>query len=514
MTRIRLAHLAFIVTRVLAVGLLSLPLQTRGQAVTPSLPPEISQALQKAGIPAQSVSFWVAPLNSQGAPALGGAPRPLLAWRAQAPMNPASVMKLLTTSAALDLLGPDFTWHTPVYADGTLQDGVLRGNLYLQGQGDPTLVVERLWLLLQRVRQWGVEQIQGDIVLDRSAFAPEPVDPGEFDAAPLRPYNVPANALLLNFRAWSATFSPDPNKPIAHVLMNPPLMGVQVPLSVPLTGGTGGTGVKGESGGACGDWRSQLQAHWDQPLQLSFNGSYPAACGERVWSMAYADPAQYDARLLAALWQSVGGRLEGKVRDGKVPSGLSPWFNQTSPPLAEVVRDINKFSNNVMAQQLFLTLSWQATGQGSTEASRQILRQWWASHVGQKGAMVPLDGDAEPPVVDNGSGLSRQSRVSAQALGALIHQNWRQGAMPEWLASLPLVGVDGTLKRLAPSDNPSRWGAAHLKSGSLRDVSAVAGVVRTPKGNYFAVVAIANQERAAGFPTVVQALLDWLSQSP
>ncbi len=462
-------------------------------AATPTLPRELAQALQKAGLPAQAVSFWVAPLASQDTVAPPSIAQPLLAWRAQEPMNPASVMKLLTTSAALDLLGPDFTWHTPVYGDGRLQGGVLQGNLYLQGQGDPTLVTERLWLLLRRVRQWGVEQIQGDIVLDRSAFENAPINPADFDGEPLRPYNVPANALMLNYRAWSATFSPDPTQPVAHVQVEPALLGVEVPSTVPL------------SAGPCADWHGALQARWDQALQLSFRGSYPAACGERVWSMAYADPQQFDARLLGALWQALGGKLQGTVREGKVPAGLTPWFSPSSPPLAEVVRNINKFSNNLMAQQLFLTLSWQTSGVGANEASRQILRQWWLNKIGSL---------SDLPEIDNGSGLSRQSRISAQALGRLLSFNWRQGDMPELLASLPLAGVDGTLKRLGQGAHSARWGSAHLKSGSLRDVSAVAGVVRNPQGKYFVVVAIANHEHAAGFHPVVQALLDWLSKAP
>ena len=465
--------------------------QTNAQPATPGLPKEVVQALKKADLPAQAVSFWVAPLPNQGLVPPHQMPQPLLAWRAQEPMNPASVMKLLTTSAALDLLGPDFTWHTPVYGDGLLKDGILHGNVYIQGQGDPTLVMERVWLLLRRLRQWGVEQIQGDIVLDRTAFDSEPQDPAEFDGEPLRPYNVMANALLLNYRAWSATFTPDPNQAIAHVQVSPSLLGVDVPTRVPL------------SAGPCTDWHGQLQANWQQPLQLGFKGSFPTSCGERVWSMAYPDPQHYDAKLLSALWQSLGGQLQGTVRDGQVPSGLAPWFSQSSPPLAEVVRDINKFSNNLMAQQLFLTLSWQATGHGTTQASRQIMGQWWSDKLGS---------DPDRPLIDNGSGLSRQSRISAQALGRLLNHNWQQGAMPELLASLPWVGIDGTLKHLGQNLRSSSPSMSHLKSGSLQHVSAVAGVVRNPQGQYFVVVAVANHEHAANFHPVVESLLNWLHQ--
>ena len=229
------------------------------------LPPEVDAALARAKLPRDALSLWVAEAD-------GGAP-PRLSHRAGVPVNPASIAKLVTTFAGLDLLGPSFTWSTPVYVEGAVQGGTLHGNLYIKGQGDPKLVAERLWLLLRRVQGLGIRSIAGDIVLDRSAFETPPVDPGAFDGEPLRPYNAAPDALLLNFKALVMAFTPQGGQAQVHV--EPALAGVQWPAAVPL------------SGGECGDWRGALKADFSDPARIRFAGSYPSACAERVWPIAY-----------------------------------------------------------------------------------------------------------------------------------------------------------------------------------------------------------------------------------
>jgi D-alanyl-D-alanine carboxypeptidase/D-alanyl-D-alanine-endopeptidase (penicillin-binding protein 4) len=442
-----------------------------GPSVAQALPPEVDAALARARLPRDAVTLLVADVDP--------AAPPRLSHRAQAPVNPASIAKLATTFAALELLGPAYTWSTPVYADAPVVDRTLQGNLYLKGQGDPKLVLERLWLMLRRLRALGVDRIAGDIVLDRSAFEPLATDPAAFDGEPLRPYNAAPDALLLNFRSVVLTFTPQAGGQ-ARVTVDPPLAGVQWPPNVALVGGE------------CGDWRTAVRADFSEPLQPRWGGGYPAACGERSWSIAFADPASFAARAVAGLWQEVGGTLGGQVREGPVPPGLAPLFEHVSPPLAEVVRDINKFSNNVMAQQVFLTLSLQARGLGSREASRELMRTWWRERFGP-----------DAPNFDNGSGLSRDERITAAQLARLLQYAWASPLMPELVASLPLAGTDGTLRRArAPV-------AAHLKSGSLRDVYGVAGYVHGAGGRRYVVVAIANHANAQAMRPVVEALLAW-----
>ena len=454
-------------------------------AAAQSLPPEVEAALQRSGIARDAVSIQVSEVQSRASPRL--------AHRAAVPVNPASVMKLVTTYAALDLLGPTFTWTTPVYIDGTVRNGILNGNLVIKGQGDPKLVSERLWLLMRRVQGLGIKTIHGDIVLDRSAFENLETDPSLFDGEPLRPYNAAPDALLLNFKALVITFAPDRANNLAQVQVEPTLAGVQIATTVPL------------SAGPCNDYRASLKADFTDPLSIRFNGSYPASCGERVWPIAYAEPKAFAMRAVEGMWRELGGKLVGVVREGKYEApGNKPAFDVSSPALAEIIRDINKYSNNVMAQQLFLTLSLNsrtasnpATGQGTLAASRDVVQRWWRSQIG----------DADVPVLDNGSGLSRTERLTAQGLTRMLQIAYASPLMPELMSSLPITGIDGTLRN---SRSKAR-GTAHLKTGTLRDVAAIAGYVLGQSGRRYTVVMIVNQPGAAAARPAMDALIDWVS---
>ena len=456
------------------------------------LPPEVDAALARAKVPRDAVSLLVVDAQNPNA-------TPRLAHRAGSPMNPASVMKLVTTYAALDLLGPAYVWNTPVYTEGSITNGVLNGNLYIKGQGDPKLVLERLWLLLRRVQGLGIKTITGDVVLDRSAFNLPEVDPALFDGEPLRPYNATPEALLLNFKSVVMTFTPDRAANLAQVQYDPPLAGVVLPATVPLSPGLAD----------CADYRATLKADFADPLRIRFLGSYPAACGERVWPVAYVDPKTYAQRAVLGLWESLGGKLQGSVRLGTVPLPLAaakPAFVGTSVPLTEVVRDVNKFSNNVMAQQLFLTLGRAAYAPQPTigtepaelpistlPASRAVLQRWWRERMGNE----------EAPVVDNGSGLSRQERITAQALGRMLQTAYLSPVMPELMSSLPISGVDGTLRRVKST------ASAHLKTGSLSNVVARAGYVLAASGKRYVVVAVINHANANEARAAVDALVEW-----
>lgn len=443
------------------------------------LPPEVRLALARAQLPLESASILVQEVD---------APAPLLRWQASRPVNPASLFKLATTLAALDLLGPGYSWVTPVWLNGRLRDGVLEGDLVIKGNGDPKLVPERIWLLLRRVQQLGVREIQGDIVLDRSAFPPPPGKAADFDGEPLKPYNVQADALLLAQKSLLYTFTPDAAQGVARVGVEPPLAGLQVDAVVPLVAGP------------CEDWRAMLKATAADPERMRFGGGYPTSCGERQWPVAYADPASFNARMLQAAWRDLGGKLGGAVRDGSAPANVPPSFEIASPPLAEVVRDINKYSNNVMAQQLFLTLGLAVRGSGSAEAGRAVLKDWLALQLGDR---------AEGVVVDNGSGLSREARMSAEQLALLLQTAWRSPAMPELLSSLPVAGIDGTARRARAAT-----GRAHLKTGSLRDVAGIAGIALGHNGRRWVVVAMVHHAQAAQARPAFDALLQWVLASP
>ncbi len=439
------------------------------------LPPETLLALQRAKVPAEAMSVVVHDASTG---------QRVLQWQATRPVNPASLTKLLTTMAALERLGPAWHWQTPVWISGPLKDGVLEGSVFIRGSGDPKLVLERLWLLLRRLQQLGVRDIRGDVVLDNRAWVVPEVPAGDFDGEALRPYNVRPSALLFNFRSVIHSFVPDVAAGVARVSIEPALAGTVVDTAVPL------------AAGPCGDWRAALKASFE-PGRTRFAGQYAASCGEHAWAVADPLPATYEARLLEALWREMGGVLYGSVREGHAPSGQKPSFEMPSLALTEVVRDINKFSNNVMAQQLFMTLAAQARPDepATLEAARETLRRWLVARTGELGDEV---------VIDNGSGLSRDTRISALRLARLLLQTYDSPVMSELMASLPISGLDGTMRR-----SRATAGRAHLKTGTLRDVVAVAGYVLTHSGRRLVLVAIVNHPHAIAARPALDALVQW-----
>ena len=440
------------------------------------LPASVQRALEQARLPAQALHVVVAP-------AQGGAP--VVRWGAEQAVNPASLMKLITTSAALEMLGPTYVWRTVVSTDGVVSEGVLRGNLYVQGRGDPKWVAERLWLLLRRVQAMGITRIQGDVVLDQSAFDTPEVDPAAFDGQPQRPYNASPQALLINYKSVVLHWSVDAAQRVARVHAEPPMAGMRWPREVPL------------SPGPCMDYRGALKADFSDPLQWVFRGAYPTDCGERVWPVADLEPATHAQRAVEGTWRAIGGQLDGQVRTGRVSANARALLSAESPTLAEVIRDINKYSNNVMAEQLFLTLSLEAGGLGQAQASRALLQRWWDQNVGQPGL-----------VIDNGSGLSRTGRVTALGLAALLQRMWRGPYMPELVASLPISAQDGTLRRTQAKAQ------AHLKTGSLNQVLGVAGYVDAEKGQRWVVVALLEHPQAQQGRAVLDALIDAVALLP
>lgn len=444
------------------------------------LPPELATALAKARVPRDAVALLVQPLQER-APAR-------LAHRTEAPMNPASVMKMVTTLAALDQLGPQHHWNTRFYADGPLADGVLHGNLYIQGGGDPKLVLERVDAAFRLLQELGVRHVRGDMLLDGSIFDVPDHDPAAFDNEPLRPYNVAPDGLLVNFKALTLRFTPQADG-TARIDSEPPLAGVAIPPSVAL-----------DASQPCGNWRGALQADFSNPDAVQLAGRYPARCGERDWVLAYVDPSSYARRALLGLFQAAGGRLDGQVRAGRPGAEARLLLAVPSLPLAEVIADVNKRSNNVMAQQLMLTLAAQRQQPGRMEQAREAILAWWQRFVGR---------DVPPPVVDNGSGLSRQERISARALAAMLRAASQHREAATYLQSLSLAGVDGTTERMRERGLRHVLGNAWLKTGSLRDVASVAGYVQGRSGQQYVVVGMVNHPNAGAARGVLDQLLEW-----
>ena len=461
----------------LALLVAGFPLMAQAQ-----LPETVARALVQAGIPEASASLYVHEI---------GAERPLLTAGAERPLNPASTIKLLTTYAGLDLLGPAYSWPTEAYAAGALKDGVLAGDLVIKGSGDPKLTLENFWLLLRALRSRGLREIRGDLVLDRSYFTTEEYDPSRFDDQPTRPYNTGPDALLVNFKAVRLQFIPDADTRTVGIVAEPVLPPVQIV-----------NNLSYDATGPCGDWVSKLKLDAQgsaTAARLVFNGSFAASCGERVRNYSVLGHAYYILALFRELWRELGGVLTGSVREGAAGADARLLATVQSPTLSEVVRDINKYSNNVMARQLFMTLG--AAGAGApanSDKSGRVIRQWLAG----KGLSFP------ELVLENGSGLSRVERISARSLGQLLIAAFRSPVMPELMASLPVAAVDGTMKkRLSGADVA---GQAHIKTGSLSGVRAIAGYVLDAQGRRVVLVLFINHANAGNAQPVQDALLKWV----
>ena len=452
------------------------------QEGTARLPPAVSHALAQAGIPLAAVGVYVHE---------AGTAQPILAMGDARPLNPASTIKLVTTFAALDLLGPAFRWSTEAYLSAPLQGEVLDGDLVLRGGGDPRLTLENFWLMLRNLRARGLREIRGDLVLDRSFFSGmDGADPGGFDNEPSRPYNTLPDALLFIYKSSRLGFFPDAPRRAVNITVEPALPQLQIVNNLHL------------SAEACGDWVEKLKvtaSGGGASARLVFSGSFALACGEKERHYSLLAHPQYVHALFSLLWRELGGSFSGTVRDGMAPAGAKPLLVTASQPLADVVRDINKFSNNVMARQLYLTLGAATSGApAAADKSARAIAQWLDAR------QLPLP----ELVLENGSGLSRLERISARGLGQLLLLAARSAVMPEFVASLPLVAVDGTMrKRLHGADVA---GQAHIKTGSLAGARAIAGYVLDAKGRTVIVVFLVNHARAGDANGAQDALLKWV----
>jgi serine-type D-Ala-D-Ala carboxypeptidase/endopeptidase (penicillin-binding protein 4) len=327
-------------------------------------------------------------------------------------------------------------------------------------------------------------------VLDRHWIDGGDHDPARFDGQPTQPYNVGPDALLLNFKSFRFFFLPDPERGTVNVLAEPPSAALQLATHIKLTDG------------ACNDWRSALKTAFNsngQAARVAFSGGYPAACGERVWNVALLPHPSYVFGVFRRMWEELGGVFGGSLREGPVPVGARLVYRQESPSLTEVVRDINKFSNNVMARQLYLGISAELAGPpGRPERSAALLKGW-AEHKGLNMAQL---------VIENGSGLSRDERMSAAGMGRMLLSAYASPVMPEFMASLPLVAHDGTMRRRMKFESIS--GQAHIKSGSLKDVRTVAGYLLDRSGQRHALVFFINHPNAAAGQAAQDALLRWI----
>ena len=447
------------------------------------LPADVKGALTEAGIPFANVSVVVQRVDSE---------TPLIRHNPLRPMNPASTMKLVTTFGALELLGPTYTWKTEALVDTPPSNGTVNGNIYLRGSGDPRMALEQFWLLLRQLHARGVSRINGDLVLDRTAFAPMAHDPAAFDNEPLRPYNAGPDALLINLKTITLSLRADAARKTVQIVADTPEIDLHIDNRITLTQD------------ACGDWREKVRPSVSGNT-ITVSGSYSTRCAEKSLNLTPWPADTQVEHLFRALWRELNvatdgsetAVLRGKVHDGVTPATASLLVTQESPALGEVIREINKYSNNVMARQVFLTLD--SNRPATTQGAARRIRSW----LDGKGLSMP------ELVLDNGSGLSRSERISADSMARLLLAAWDSPVMPELMASLPIAGLDGTLKKRLTDGASS--GRAHLKTGFLDNVRAVAGFVQDGSDHRWVVVFMINDAKARAGKPAIDALLNWVA---
>jgi D-alanyl-D-alanine carboxypeptidase/D-alanyl-D-alanine-endopeptidase (penicillin-binding protein 4) len=463
----------FFVTFLLAVSV--------GHAADFVLPLPVQNALNYRKVPDNALSIYIEEIGSGDV---------VLEWNESVPRNPASVEKMVTTLVALDTLGPAFRWKTEVSFLGDVDAGVLDGDLMIKGYGDPYLVTERFWQLLRRIRGTGIDGINGNLLIDDSYFDVGDYDPAAFDREPLRAYNVAPNALLTNFKVIRYLFEPNPDLTGVDVRLEPALDNLNIVNRLRL------------ANGACRGYQRGITITPNEDVsQVTFSGRFPNGCETYAMSRTALGHNEFTYGLFKSLWRETGGEFSGGWKNVVSVDDQEPNLVFDSMPLSEVIAKVNKFSNNVMAKQLLFTLAAEAYGPAGTEAGgQQFVREWLAEH----------GMDFDEFNIENGAGLSRHSRMTARHLGAMLRYAFESPYMPEYLASLSLSGLDGTLSRRFKDS--SLTGQAHMKTGSLDHVSAVAGSFQAGSGRRYIVVTMLNHTDIHRGPgaEVQEMLLRWL----
>ncbi|MDN5565219.1 MAG: D-alanyl-D-alanine carboxypeptidase [Psychrobacter sp.] len=482
-------------------------------------------------------------------------PLPLVSHHPDSARTPASTMKLIPSFIALDTLGADFVWFTRVYHTGLIIANRLQGDLIIQGSGDPKMTHERLEQLLYRVQQAGIHHIDGDIIVDSTIFNNVTKDPADFDRAPLRPYNASPDGFLVNFNSVSIRSHSLANKQ-AQLSYEPQLANYQLPSKVNTR----------EASCSSADYSLAPKWHTDK---LTFDNPLPESCGEHVFYVGYPDAKDFASRVITAKWQALGNTLTGKVRAQEQPytanaansiypkdqtihkkshshllaTTLSPLplISYPSLNLTQQIYDINHFSNNVMTEQVALSIGSYApynaaisaattnsTGLNTTHSKKQkraatslyqfgkptttnypqalqTMTQWWQTHL-----ITP------PPFMTNGSGLCRECTVSAANLSELLGYAYTQPRFDAYVDSLGVAGVSGTISHhSARLPESAAIGRAWIKTGTLNNVTAMAGYVKGQSGQDYTVVGIINAEQAINADNarvVLDMMLDWTAQ--
>ncbi len=449
-----------------------------------ALPVAVSAALKKAGISESNVGIFVQRVGDN---------KPLLSVNADKSMHPASVMKLVTTYAGLALLKPTYRWKTEIYSNGALVDGLLDGDLIIKGYGDPSFKEAEFRRMLVSLQQRGVKKIAGDLVLDKTYFAEKIGSIKRFDSEIWRAYNAKPSALMVDGRKTTFVFNVRDKAITIHQEVELPE--VQIVNNMKLRKGY------------CGSWRNNMA--YDVQISASqatvtFSGTFSPRCGDKYLELSVFDDEKYAFFAFKKLWRQLGGTFKGQLRrQCSMPPLTDKLVVQYSQPLGSIVRDINKWSNNVMARQLLLTIAANQNETPASEVRGMLAVKSWLAARGQ---------NHEGLVIENGSGLSRIERIKAENLGKMLLNAYHGPYMSELMASMPILSLDGTLRTRLRGLPVS--GRAHMKTGSINSVKAIAGYVLDTKNRRHVVVMMVNDAKASRSKKAQDALISWVYQQP
>ena len=484
------------------------------------LPDVVKRALQRAGVRDSGYAVLV---TEPGATVAD------IEHAADMPFNPASTMKLLTTLAALDILGTGFRFHTDIHTTGRLRKGVLEGDLIIRGGNDPSLSYERLRELVKRLRKRGIREIRGDVLVDRSLYAARAAEQTGFFAERENPLNAPPDSLVVQHKVVVVKLVPDARDQRVAVSLEPALPVVR-------HGGDVALGA-----GPCPpDWKDRMPVRVrgeSGATVIDLAGELAAACGPRAVTISVLDHAVYFAAAFTQLWRQEGGTLGGSLKPVETLPRRAPLFEIfESPPLLQIVREINKSSNNMMARQLFIHLGTTAADPAPpvaadtaggvsltapqrkprppSEAEQRALidqrPRLLAARAGERISRWLFESKIDMPglVMENGAGLSAIERVSARGMARLLKHALSRPYAREFVESLPLAGLDGTMRQRLKSSDVA--GMARLKTGTLSEVRAIAGYVRDARDRLYIVVFMVNSRNAGSAVVAIDQTVEWL----
>jgi len=428
-----------------------------------ALPAGIEIAIAKSHIPKNDISLYIKEAGKDG--------RIIAALHENKMRTPASVIKVLTIYAAILKLGFDYRWPTRFYSTGKIKQGILYGDIIVKGYGDPTLSDKDLPDIISRIKAMGIRSIHGNIVIDRSYFRVGSRNTSGFDNHPHSPYNAMPDAMMFNERVSTICVVPNQNSVTKKVPDSSYVIHNQLQrVNRPCRGRYSWPRVKIDDSKAV--------------PEVWLKGKISKHCGKRNICQVLTKSYKSFYYALRAALDDAGVPITGTLRLRQVPKDAKILFTHYSEPLENIVSVTAKKSNNLYARHLLLLLGAKMYGAPATiEKGRRAVRVILKA----RGVLKHVI-----PHIDNGCGLSRESKLSARVLADVLDDAYERYGM-RWMKILSIAGVDGTIKRRFRGTVVQN--RAWMKTGTLKYAKNIAGYVKSRSGRYYTVVILVNTHR-------------------